>query len=380
MKKIIILVLMFVIPVLSEATMNFEEFLDVLNSSPIPEKYKLIHDFISSVHSFPIIEEDTLVHFITRQKARSVFLAGDFNNWKPDIECKNVPYTDLWYYTTQFESDARLDYKFVINGDIWILDPLNSKTIPGGFGDNSELLMPGYKLVPEIQYYDDITHGTLKNAALYCEYLKQDRDVVLYLPYNYSEYEKLPFILFQDGGDYLNFAMTKNILDYLIYHEMIEPVVGVFMSPVRRTEEYAGDLKNEYGNFIAHSVFPFLYNNYPISGDPEDHAVIGASNGGNISLWLGFHYPELFRKIGAQSSYVEDALQKEFQNAEKLPLTISVDMGKYDIPRLEELVTEFIPILSEKGYSYTFKEFPEGHSWGNWRGHLRGILINLFGK
>jgi enterochelin esterase-like enzyme len=371
---------MFVIPVLSEATMNFEEFLDVLNSSPIPEKYKLIDDFITSVHSFPIIEEDTLVHFITRQKARSVFLAGDFNNWKPDIECKNVSYTDLWYYTTQFEPDARLDYKFVINGDTWILDQLNPQTIPGGFGDNSELIMPNYMIVPEIKYCDDITHGTLKDTALYCEYLKQDREVVLYLPHNYSEYEKLPFILFQDGGDYLDFAMTKNILDYLIFHEMIKPIFGVFISPVKRTDEYAGDLKNEYGNFIAQSVFPFLYNNYPISHDPEDHAVIGASNGGNISLWLGFHYPELFRKIGAQSSYVEESLQRDFQNTEKLPLTISVDMGKYDIPRLEELVAQFIPILSEKGYSYTFKEFPEGHSWGNWRGHLSGILIDFFSK
>lgn len=372
--------LIFTIPVICEAVMNFEEFLDVLNSSPIPMKYKFIDDFISSVHSFPIIEQDTLVHFITRLKARSVFLAGDFNNWKPDIECKNVPYTDLWYYTTPFEPDARLDYKFVINGDTWILDLLNPQKIPGGFGDNSELLMPDYKVVHEIKYYDDIAHGTLKDTALYCEYLKQDREVVLYLPYNYSEYEKLPFILFQDGGDYLNFAMTKNILDYLIYHEMIEPVVGVFISPVERNEEYAGDLKIEYGNFIAHIVFPFLYSSYHISSDPEDHAVIGASNGGNISLWLGFHYPERFRKIGAQSSYVEERLQREFQNAEKLPLTISIDMGKYDIPILEELIAQFIPILSEKGYSYTYKEFPEGHSWGNWRGHVGDILIEFFGR
>jgi len=360
--------------------MNFEEFLDMLNSSPIPEKYKLVDKFISSFPSFPIIEEDTLVHFVTRRKASSVFIAGDFNNWKPDIECKNVPYTDLWYYTTRFESDARLDYKFVINGDTWILDPLNPKRIPGGFGDNSELMMPKYVHTPEIDYYDDLFHGTLKDTALYCEYLKQDREVVLYLPYRYSEYEKLPIILFQDGGDYLNFAMTKNILDYLIFNEMIEPAVGVFISPVKRNEEYAGDLKIEYGNFITDIVFPFLYDNYNITIDPKNHAVIGASNGGNISLWLGFHYPELFRKIGAQSSYVEESLQREFKNDEKLSLTISIDMGKYDIPRLEELIAQFIPILSEKGYSYTFREFPEGHSWGNWRGHLSDMLIDFFGK
>ena len=97
------MMLMFIIPIVSEAAMNFDEFLDMLSSSPIPEKYKLVDEFISSMPSFPIIEEDTLVHFVTRQKANSVFLTGDFNNWQLDIECENAPYTDLWYYTTQFE-------------------------------------------------------------------------------------------------------------------------------------------------------------------------------------------------------------------------------------------------------------------------------------
>jgi len=237
-----------------------------------------------------------------------------------------------------------------------------------------------YVHATEIDYSDDITHGTLKDMKFYCEYLQQNREVVLYLPYRYSEYEKLPVILFQDGEDYLHFAMTKNIMDYLIFQEEIEPVIGVFISPVKRNEEYAGTLKSEYGSFIAHTVFHFIYNNYNVSGDPEDHAVIGASNGGNISLWLGFHYPELFRKIGAQSSYVEETLQAEFLTSDKLPLTIYIDMGKYDIPLLEELIAQFIPILSDKGYSFTFKEFPEGHSWGNWRGHLGDILIEFFGR
>ncbi|MCD6329398.1 MAG: hypothetical protein J7M10_03445 [Candidatus Cloacimonetes bacterium] len=380
MKKIILMILIWIIPVLCESAMNFEEFLDKLNSFPIPEKYKLVDKFISSFPSFPIIEEDTLVHFVIRQKAISVFLTGDFNNWQLDIECENVPYTDLWYYTAQFEPDARLDYKFVINGDTWLLDPLNPKRIPGGFGNNSELMMPEYVPAPEMDCYDDLFHGTLKNTTLYCEYLQQDRDVILYLPYKSSEYKKLPIILFQDGSDYLNFAMAKNILDYLIFHEMIEPIIGVFISPVKRNEEYAGALKDEYGNFIAETVFPFLYNDYNVSGDPEDHAVIGASNGGNISLWLGFHYPELFRKIGAQSSYVEETLQTEFATSDKLPLQIYIDIGKYDIPMLEELAEQFIPILSDKEYPLTYKEFPEGHSWGNWRGHLGDILIEFFSK
>jgi len=367
-------------PYLSNAKTKFDEFLNTLNSAPIESKYSLVNDFIDSQTSYPIVENDTIVHFVTRQKARSVFLAGDFTNWEQNIKFTNVPYTDLWYYTDVFEPDAHLDYKFVIDGTTWILDPINPRKVPGGFGDNSELVMPQYRAAPEIEHYDDIAHGTLRDTILFCESMQQSRKVIVYLPYNYSQRERLPLIIFQDGTDYLNFAMAKNILDYLIHNKQIEPVVGIFLPPKKRNDEYAGKLKEVYGEFIAHTLFSYLYKNYHVSDDPEDHAVIGASNGGNISLWLGFHYPELCRKIGAQSPYVEDELQDAFKISDTLPLMLYINIGKYDIPKLKEITAQFIPILSEKDYDFIFEEFPEGHSWGNWRAHLKDILIGFFEK
>ena len=379
MKKMVLIVILFVIPSLSEADMAVSNFLEILNNAPIEEKYSLLESFMDRQELFPIIEDSTNVYFLIRQKAKSVNIAGDFNAWQLDTFCTNVPYTDLWYYTARFEPDARIDYKFIIDGTNWILDPLNNNTSSGGFGDNSELRMPALKPVPEIEYYEDIKHGSLRDTLLYCDYLGQDRKIVIYCPYDYSQKDELPFVVFHDGQDYLDFAQTKNILDYLIYHKEIKAVVAVFVSPVKRTEEYAGKLKKNYSAFITEKVIPFLYDYYNVSRQAEDHALIGASNGGNISLWLGFHYPELFRMIGAQSSYVEESLQTTFASSDTLPLDIYIDMGKYDIPKLKQLAETFIPILSEKGYMFTFKEFNGGHSWGSWKTNMKDILIRFFG-
>jgi hypothetical protein len=55
-----------------------------------------------------------------------------------------------------------------------------------------------------------------------------------------------------------------------------------------------------------------------------------------------------------------------------------MDLGTYDIPILVTLVHDFIPILESRGYEHTYLEFHEGHSWGNWRGHLDNALEMFF--
>ncbi len=36
--------------------------------------------------------------------------------------------------------------------------------------------------------------------------------------------------------------------------------------------------------------------------------------------------------------------------------------------------------LAQKRYKYVYREFHTGHSWGNWRVHLKDGLIYFFGK
>ncbi|MBC8043114.1 MAG: T9SS type A sorting domain-containing protein [Rhizobacter sp.] len=42
------------------------------------------------------------------------------------------------------------------------------------------------------------------------------------------------------------------------------------------------------------------------------------------------------------------------------------------------LVKNFVPVLQQKGYPYKYKEWNDGHSWGNWREHIDESLEYFF--
>jgi hypothetical protein len=117
---------------------QFRAFVNRVNSVPVPEKQAIIDSFMIAAPSFPFIEENTIVYYIYQGEVGSVTVPGDANNW--DISA--FPMTQLdgtifWYREAVFESDARLDYKFGLNGINWILDPLNPNQVSGEFGPNS---------------------------------------------------------------------------------------------------------------------------------------------------------------------------------------------------------------------------------------------------
>ena len=37
-------------------------------------------------------------------------------------------------------------------------------------------------------------------------------------------------------------------------------------------------------------------------------------------------------------------------------------------------------LLLEKGYDLVYAEYPEGHSWGNWKAHIDDILLTFWPK
>jgi hypothetical protein len=104
---------------------------------------------------------------------------------------------------------------------------------------------------------------------------------------------------------------------------------------------------------------------------------MGASNGGDISLWLGISHSEVFGNVGAQSTTIKDDIFDRLKNGPKLDLKLYLDLGTYDIPGIIPMVRGFIPVLEEKGYQFQYGEYPEGHSWGLWRAHI-GDALELF--
>ena len=185
-------------------------------------------------------------------------------------------------------------------------------------------------------------------------------------------------ILFHDGLEYVSLAGANNVLDYLIHHQRIEPVIAVFVPPVNRTNEYAGSQQNKFTQFIIEEIIPWIDARFRTIAIHEKRAVLGASYGENISLWLGMNHPEIFGNVAAQSSYIQGSIVGGFQNNPKLELKIDMILGTYDIASLIPMVRNFIPILDAKGYTYQYHEYHEGHSWGFWRAHIDDALEMFF--
>ncbi|MCX6252303.1 MAG: alpha/beta hydrolase-fold protein [Bacteroidetes bacterium] len=358
---------------------SFRNLINRMNDLPAEERQLVVDSFMKVPRSFPIIETDSTIHFIYQGIAKHISIAGDFTEWKPDLKMNEIPGTNFWYLDATFEADARLDYKFVINDTTWILDPKNPNTCLSGFGPNSEFQMPGYHPAPELKYYNDIPHGTFHDTVISGKNFPEGRKIRVYLPPGYPLSKKeYPVIVFHDGMDYINLGQINNILDYLIFHHQIAPVIGIFVPPVDRSGEYAGKKLKAYSRFIIEELMPAMEKKYFISRDPHKRATIGASLGGNIALYLGMTHSEVFGLIAAQSSSVGHYLSSGFKKGKKKDLNIYMDIGKYDLKQLIPMVKNFIPVLQKQKYQYRFYEFHEGHSWGNWKAHLNLALKQFF--
>jgi enterochelin esterase-like enzyme len=361
-------------------TQTFEHFLKRVGVTPDSLKMNLVDSFMSINKTSPYLEQDTLAHILFRGNFQNLGFKGDVNYWNhtgDQFTC--IEGTNFWYYSLACEPDARIDYKIVLNESDSILDPLNPHIIWGGFGPNSELRMPRYIPSAEIEYYADIPHGSLLDTNFYSINLKNSRIIKLYLPPDYHQSEETyDLVLFQDGLDYLTLANARNILDYLIWQQRIVPVIALFIPAVNRADEYAGNLKTAYCELVVGEILPWVDSQFRTKSNPESRVTIGCSAGGNISLWLGLHYPEIFGNVAAQSSYVEESISLGFKETSHTRTKFYLDMGVYDVPILPPLVDHLVQILHKRNFEYRYQYYPEGHSWGSWRAHIDDVLEMFF--
>lgn len=356
---------------------SFEEFINEVNALPQGDRQSKVDSFLQATSAFPLTEENR-AHFIYSGTGNNLSVPGDFSGWNPaNAPMTKIEGTNFWYRTEIFENEARLDYKFVYNGNTWILDPRNPFFAPGGFGNNSELRMPDYIPPIEIEYNPSIPHGTFEDTTFYSTNLNNSRQIRVYLPPGYYDSKiYYPTALVHDGLEYISFARANNVIDYLLSENLADPVIGIFVPPVNRTPEYISSDIEEFTSFIVDEVIPWIDRKYRTLTNPAFRAVMGSSAGGNISLWLGMNHPEIFGNIAAFSPYIDPEILSFFENSPRLELKIYMIHGSYDhIDVIHQSIDAFLPILDNKQYEYLNEEYPEGHSYGFWRAHLDDALI-----
>lgn len=88
----------------------------------------------------PRIEAGKLVFFYHADHAQRVSMAGDFNGWDP-VRTPFVRGEDgIWRAEIETPSPGRYGYKFVVDGDRWVEDPVNGFKQPDSFGGLNSVL------------------------------------------------------------------------------------------------------------------------------------------------------------------------------------------------------------------------------------------------
>jgi enterochelin esterase-like enzyme len=362
---------------------KFGAFYNRITSVPEQERTAIVDSFMKTIPSFPLIEKKNFVYFLYRGNANTVNVPGDVNNFNAYASpMTRISGTNLWYLQGEFEADARLEYQYCIDGDNPIADPLNPRTIDGGFGPKSIFAMPDYIEPPEIEFYPDIPHGTLSSQTISSTILGNSRTIKIYLPPTYATAvnDSFPVVLFHDGDGYIDLAKANNVLDYLISRDSIRPVIGVFVPWVDRANEYAFDNTTNFESFIIDELMPIIDTQYRTRCDPASRAMVGISFGALIATQICYNHPESFGLCAPFSpAWFPNNRQvyNNIYNGPKKDLKIYLDWGTYEGSIMID-ATLLKDKLIEKGYEITWNDWNEGHSWGSWRAHLDIALEYFF--
>lgn len=336
-----------------------------------PEKRTSFIDHWLAGRSLPLIEKDH-VYFIYKNKHEiPVFLAGDMNGWKtnktPFLKIIGSEYN---YCRQQFATDARVEYKFIVNGR-WLLDSLNTRKAIGGLGENSLLLMPDYKFPPETllgrQYkftQIDTSDFTVRKGSLkYKSYFYK----------NILADSTSPLLVFNDGADYLKFGMAGIILDNLIRLKKIPPCQALFLQPYKRMKEYW--LNEKFIRMLTGRYLPWAMQKYKIS--PSAPVFMGGASLGGVTAFYASKFIKLSGVFAQSGSFwIDDTKIVDILNPVNLSGTkFYFDFGTFE--RQDSARNAMVRLLDSKGVSYQENSWPEGHNWGNWRGHLTVALRYL---
>ena len=370
----------------SQSRQSFGGLVQRITAEDASKRSAIVDSFMAAQRpkGFPVTT-DSMAYFVFRGKVDSTIeVAGDHTQWSPNGDrLINVSGTNLFYLGRKFEPDARIDYKFIKDGN-WILDPLNPRVVSGGFGQNSELAMPFYIQPAAIRYNPSTPHGTISTFTFTSSYTKDSRKISVYLPPHYDSMSlRYPSLYVHDGPDYLYLASMGNVIDNLIRTKKIRPIIAVFIPPGRDREgEYRLGKISQFTKLMVNELVPYIDSVYRTDARASERGTMGSSDGGHIALYLAVNYSNTFGLVGGQSSTITDLLREPVRTGPKIPVKFYLDVGTYDIYstqyRFLELNREFRDLLLSKGYAVTYTEYHEGHSWGNWRAHTSDILRTLF--
>ena len=166
----------------------------------------------------------------------------------------------------------------------------------------------------------ELQHLDFRTTKLKSDAVKAELDIGVYLPKGYDDPKnkdvKWPVAIWLHGmwEDPLRFHTRGGaaVLDRCIGDGTMPPCVFVAANG-GRTSMYVNRKDQRWEDLITVDLLTFLGDNFRVSDQREQRAILGVSMGGMAALRIAFSKPELFGAVGAHSSAVFE------EDPEKLP-------------------------------------------------------------
>ena len=345
-------------------------------------------------YDFPIVE-GTHCTFVWRGEADEAWICQRIVGLPDRIPMRRIRGTDLWYLVLELPEGSRVEYQIEIRrGDAHdrFNDPLNERLSHSPMGSSSVCFGVGYE-TPDWTLPDpDARPGELRDLVIDSRALGRPAPVTLYLPARFRPTASYPLLVVHDGGDFLQYASMKTVLDNLIHRLDVANVVVAFTYPGDRLDEYANSAA--HSRFLADELLPELEVSLPLVGQRAGRCLLGSSFGAVASLAAANRSPDTYGSLVLMSgSFVFtdigtdhgggpafDPVVKFVNRYRARPRRVADRMfmscGVY-----EPLIVpnrSMVHVFEGTGMQVRYTEARDGHSWENWRDRLRDALSWIF--
>jgi enterochelin esterase-like enzyme len=345
-------------------------------------------------HALPVVE-GRFCTFATRAAADGLYLRHRVNLWPDDLELEHIPGTDVWFLTIELEWGARVEYQFEIvrNGQRWRFnDSYNPRLARSPLGDCSVCSGPGYAVPDWAIFRAETDPGQLVDLQVHSSAQGRDNRVAVYLPARFEASTPYPLLVVHDGGDYLDYASMKIVLDNLIHDKKLAKLVVAFSHPGERLIEYPDD--PDHAQWITRELLPRLEREFPLLAAPSGRCLMGTSFGAVAALSTAARFADTYGSLLLQSgsflfsdpavwhgeSAAFDPVVRFIDRYRASP-TRAVDRAFISCGGYEDLVAAnraMLPIFRSTGMKINYVESRDGHSWESWRDQLGPGLCWLF--
>jgi enterochelin esterase-like enzyme len=344
----------------------------------------------------PLVEPGSCTFFY-RGDVDAVSLQNFGVGLQPDLSFTRIDGSNLWYLVLDLQPGTRLEYKLDVTGHdgrSLVEDPFNPLVARNPYGANSVCLASGYEEPSWATFDPSALEGVLKDHSLWSESFGRPASTTLYLPAGFDPAGQVryPLLVVHDGGDYLQYAELKSVLDNLIHRQIVRPLIVAFSHPGERLVEYADDAR--HARFLTDELVPDLEAELPLLTEPGGRALMGASFGAVASLSVAYRSPGTYGRLLLQSGSfartdgrcpprpeplwrpVTEFVERVVASPEAVSDRIYASCGIY-----ESLVCEnraFLPSLQASGRVVRLVEVLDGHNWVSWRDGVGEALSWLF--